>query len=1022
MKRILLALTVLISTTTIQAQITGIQVVVDTVHCGVVGGVNGVDLQGYVTYDVFACLTNPDDFLSAIYGTLGVQPDSSVVFPDEEDISVIDPEGCGCFNDPVFGNLLGDGVVPINESILYDSYWTIGMESSSDPGDVQVATTIPSTTTLGDDPCAAIIDDGVIFALNGSPNGVAGPDLKVQIGQFTTCSESISLNFCLQVFVNGVGQNQDFECFNDVMLVNPCNLENTLDVTTPLLCFGQTATLEAGGNGNGPITYQLWEIDGVDSTLVSTQFDDAIFEGVGEGVYYTTMMDSLGCKDTCNVVSIIEPDELLLDLALTQDNFCFGDANAIICPTVEGGVLPYTIEAVGPDSETETIALDECFENLGCVDGQGNYEIIVTDDNGCTVNDEIEVYCPAEIEVTVIQNNIDCFGDDDGSLAFSITGGTDDLTIDFTHPDFVQIVQSGPVDLLISDLEPGTYTLTVTDVNNCSYTEDFEFIEPEEIIADFTSTDIQCFGECNGTVDFIASGGTGALEFSITDLLGITADENALCAGEFIVTLTDDNFCQAIDTVEIIEPEEILFTIETTDVSCFGAGDGTICISDVTGGVGEVQWQISSPPTASTELGTEPCFEMLPGETYTVTFTDEVACTISVNGLNIVEPNAIEITLFETNVSCNGLNDGQIVVETAGGTGELEISSPESLINLAPGDYNVVITDESGCQDSVLTSITEPEALSIEVLSTTLIGCGGDCDGTAQIETSGGTGELVLFLNDVASVPFGLCADEYEAIILDENLCTDTAYFEIIQPDPIEFIFDIQNVTCTGMNDGTVTIIPIGGSGPLNFEILEDVDIQNLFEGEYTVLAEDSTGCVADSTFTIGADITTDLDVTLFTSPVTCWNEADGTATAAVTGGQLPITYQWNDENNQTTATAVGLPEEVYSVTVTDAIGCTLSFLVEVEPTIGCFFIAEAITPNGDGANDEWVIGGLEFFPNSTVQVFNRWGQLLFESKGYPTRWDGTFKGNVLPVADYYFVITYDQSKEPITGTVTIKY
>jgi len=65
------------------------------------------------------------------------------------------------------------------------------------------------------------------------------------------------------------------------------------------------------------------------------------------------------------------------------------------------------------------------------------------------------------------------------------------------------------------------------------------------------------------------------------------------------------------------------------------------------------------------------------------------------------------------------------------------------------------------------------------------------------------------------------------------------------------------------------------------------------------------------------------------------------------------------------------LPEEVYSVTVTDAIGCTLSLLIEVEPTIGCFFIAEAITPNGDGANDEWVIGGLEFFPNSTVQGFS---------------------------------------------------
>jgi gliding motility-associated-like protein len=195
-----------------------------------------------------------------------------------------------------------------------------------------------------------------------------------------------------------------------------------------------------------------------------------------------------------------------------------------------------------------------------------------------------------------------------------------------------------------------------------------------------------------------------------------------------------------------------------------------------------------------------------------------------------------------------------------------------------------------------------------------------------------------------------------------------------------------------------------------------------LFEGVYNVTAVDETGCTADSTFEVLADIITDMEVTVFSSPVTCWNEGDGTATAAVTGGTLPISYQWNDPQAQITATAVGLVEEVYTVVVTDAIGCTLSYLVEVEPTVGCFFIADMLTPNGDGANDEWVIGGLEFFPSSSVQIFNRWGQLLFESKGYPNRWDGTYNGNILPIADYYYVITYDNSKDPITGTVTIKY
>ena len=69
-----------------------------------------------------------------------------------------------------------------------------------------------------------------------------------------------------------------------------------------------------------------------------------------------------------------------------------------------------------------------------------------------------------------------------------------------------------------------------------------------------------------------------------------------------------------------------------------------------------------------------------------------------------------------------------------------------------------------------------------------------------------------------------------------------------------------------------------------------------------------------------------------------------------------------------------------------------------------------------------WVVGGLEYFPTANVQVFNRWGQVIFESKGYQSPWEGTYKGEKLPVADYYFLIEYDSSKDPLMGTVTIKY
>ena len=142
-----------------------------------------------------------------------------------------------------------------------------------------------------------------------------------------------------------------------------------------------------------------------------------------------------------------------------------------------------------------------------------------------------------------------------------------------------------------------------------------------------------------------------------------------------------------------------------------------------------------------------------------------------------------------------------------------------------------------------------------------------------------------------------------------------------------------------------------------------------------------------------------------------------------MTGGIGEVTWLWNDPLLQTTETAIGLPSnESFTVIVTDSLGCTLDTTLVVDPNVGCFFVATALTPNGDGYNDEWLIGGLEYFPDALVQVYNRWGQLLFESRGYDVPWDGRSNGNPVPIADYYYIIKYDETEDPILGTVTVKY
>jgi len=349
---------------------------------------------------------------------------------------------------------------------------------------------------------------------------------------------------------------------------------------------------------------------------------------------------------------------------------------------------------------------------------------------------------------------------------------------------------------------------------------------------------------------------------------------------------------------------------------------------------------------------------------------------------------------------------------------------PYTIENLDAGPIGVTVEDANGCILTAAAQIEEPDSLVVEWLLLENVVCGGDCDGTAIVDFSGGTGSVQLTLNGAEDFNFGaLCAGDYTATVIDVNGCQDSTEFEILEPDPIEVLIDVTDVTCTGMNDGEVNIFPVGGTGDITWEVLEQgIDLLNLYEGIYNITAIDSTGCVEDTAFVVAAEEDTDMLINMLSSPVTCWNEQDGTATASVVGGHQPIEYLWSDELAQTTATATGLYEDTYSVVVTDSLGCTLTRVVTVDPTIGCFFIAEAITPNGDGYNDEWIVGGLEFFPTAKVIVFNRWGQELFRSIGYKERWDGRYNNAPLPMADYYYVIEFAGVRDPITGTVTLKY
>lgn len=1031
MKKLLIAILLLLPGLRALAQPAGFEVDYVAVHYGTVGT---TDLNGYITYRIYIPMTNATDFMSGIYGNSLNPGDPFAFTPDEEDFSIQSP--CGCFDDNVFGGFLGNAMPPTAPNIVpeaaFDTYWTINMTNSNSPGSLQIAVTVSDPNPIGNaSPCGTIVDDGFIFTLAGQPNGLPDADQRVLIAQVTTCSDEWEIEYCLQTFIQGNQNNQDFFCTDEPIVVqNPCvanPLLTDLTVVEDLLCFGQTATVEVGGGGNGSVVFELFEVGSEDP--IATQDGNPVFASIGSGDYFIALVDEVGCRDTTNTFGFVEPP--IFDVTVTQvaDNECGGgSAESEFCIEIEGGIPPFTIEAEGPTGLITTINEGECFLGLTCVQNDGNYTIRVTDSIGCLFEEAVTVSCPSTLEFeTTVTNNL-CSGESEGELFIDVVEGNGSTTIAADIPGFDGFTGTVPFSTTITGIPAGVYLVEVTDANNCTATQTVEFIDPAAFDVVITANDMLCAGECTGEVVWEASGGTPPFSLTVLNLAGTAQNASALCAGTYTAIVTDANDCSVSQELVVGEPEPIVFGFEVVDVSCNGDSDGSLCVTTASGGTGAIQWQISAPANASTPFGNEECFFGLPPGDYELTFQDEEGCLVSQGGITIGEPGLLQVVLTTTNISCNGFNDGEVVVSFSGGTGAVQLVEPiggqlpVTLSNLPPGEQNFLIEDETGCEAVGSVTIVEPEILTVEVLNVTEISCGGECTGTVELLIEGGTGATEIFLNDQPSGTTGLCAGDYELMVVDANGCEAIDFFTVIAPDPIVFLLNVNNVTCTGMNDGSVNIFPTGGVGQIQFDIEGDVDPNNLFEGEYFVTGIDESGCLADTSFIVGANIVTDMELTLFSSPVTCWNESDGTATVAVTGGNLPITYEWNDFNNQTTATAVGLSEDTYTVVVTDVIGCTLTELVEVEPTEGCFFIATAVTPNGDGFNDDWVIGGLEYFPNSMVQVYNRWGQLMFESRGYATRWDATWNGRRVPVADYYFVITFDENEEPITGTVTVKY
>jgi gliding motility-associated-like protein len=324
---------------------------------------------------------------------------------------------------------------------------------------------------------------------------------------------------------------------------------------------------------------------------------------------------------------------------------------------------------------------------------------------------------------------------------------------------------------------------------------------------------------------------------------------------------------------------------------------------------------------------------------YTITVTDSRSCTV-VDTFTVINTGSPSISLVKVDsVSCNGLTDGAIDIDVAGGVGPYAYTwigttqITQDITGLQAGGYSVIVTDFVGCTSTNSYTVYQPSAINISFPQLTNAACGSN-NGSIVVAVSGGDpGYSLLWSNGAVNDTIAnLNAGSYTVTVTDQHGCSQSSQANISNiSGPSIASVDSANVSCPGLNDGFITITVSGGTAPYTYSwsTLPDVTptVSNLSGGTYTVTVKDALNCLVLRSVTITAPnaIAINSVIPQKNPPynLTCYQSADGDIFLSVSGGTAPYGFIWS--NGSITQNISGLVASTYTVFITDSKGCSSS-------------------------------------------------------------------------------------------------
>lgn len=718
---------------------------------------------------------------------------------------------------------------------------------------------------------------------------------------------------------------------------------------------------------------------------------------------YTDNGCPLSSKQTQAYTIVVLPDPSAT-FNIVSPATCFAKAVYTVTPGIGS---PWKIKVL-----RGTTAVDSMVGVTGSITDSlipGSYTIRTTNSSGCYKDISATIVDPSTVKANVSLDRPTCNAFADGSISVTGYNSTGPYQYSINSTPFV----SGTT---FTSLPSGGYLVRVKDSIGCTRDTMVVLSDSLYVNAGYVVKPVTCNGDNDASITITASAGAGApYKYRLNSGTPTTTTTfSGLAPAGYIIRTQDVLGCFKDSVFTIAQPPVLMPGHNLINVHCYG---------DASGSITEVPSGGVSPYTYSINGGTfsnNPDFSGLKVGSYSISVKDTNGCIRS-ETVVVTQPPHINLTSLKvTHPQCFDSTNGRIAIIATGGVPPYTYALDAGAFNdssrwtgLGDGAHVVHIRDVNNCIRDTSVPLVPPPPFSISV-AVTQPTCNTIANGTITLTAIGGK-KPYTYSSVEGKYTFNkfltsLSAGSYNVSVKDSANCIADTTITLSDSLHIGASVEQKNISCYGLADGSITVVPGGGIYPYKAALNKSTYQQSLSfsgraAGSYSLSVKDSLGCAYETIIPLLQPEPLTLEAKTVNN--NCYGkDTSGRIEITTVGGTKPYAYKWSTGEKDMTNVISRLSNGKYFVRVTDANGCKDSLVSEIIYTDCCTpYVPNAFTPNGDGRNDVFRIMSKGDMKLIAFKVFNRFGQMVFETTNISQGWDGLYNGIPQDLGTYYYYL-----------------